>query len=95
MILLMLIKVDDQENISETDTVDNLKEVLKRFTRTIMQSTIKQNQGLSWKQKKDYPKHGIPGGGYIFSTSNCIYPGMDPKRYELILDVWRKESNYL
>ena len=40
-------------------------------------------------------RHGMPGGGYIFSTSNCIYTGMDPKRYELILDVWREEGNYL
>jgi uroporphyrinogen decarboxylase len=40
-------------------------------------------------------KHGMPGGGYIFSTSNCIYTGMRPERYELILDVWRREGNYL
>jgi len=39
-------------------------------------------------------KHGMPGGRYIFSTSNCIYTGMRPERYELILDVWRKEGNY-
>jgi uroporphyrinogen decarboxylase len=39
-------------------------------------------------------KHGMPGGGYIFSTSNCIYTGMPLRRYELILDVWRKEGNY-
>ncbi|MGC9454214.1 MAG: uroporphyrinogen decarboxylase family protein [Phycisphaerae bacterium] len=39
-------------------------------------------------------KHGMPGGGYIFSTSNCIYTGMDPRRYELMLDVWRAEGNY-
>jgi len=39
-------------------------------------------------------RHGMPGGGYIFSTSNCIYTGMDPARYELILDVWRQEGNY-
>ena len=39
-------------------------------------------------------KSGMPGYGYIFSTSNCIYTGMDLKRYELILDVWRKEGNY-
>ena len=39
-------------------------------------------------------KHGMPGGGYIFSTSNCIYTGMRLSRYELILDVWRKEGNY-
>jgi uroporphyrinogen decarboxylase len=39
-------------------------------------------------------KHGMPGGGYIFSTSNCVYTGMPLKRYELILEVWRKEGNY-
>ncbi len=35
-------------------------------------------------------KSGMPGGGYIFSTSNCIYAGMRLARYELMLDVWRK-----
>ena len=39
-------------------------------------------------------KHGMPGGGYVFSTSNCIYTGMKLSRYELMLDVWRKEGNY-
>jgi len=39
-------------------------------------------------------RHGMPGGGYVFSTSNCIYTGMRLARYELILDVWRKEGNY-
>lgn len=37
-------------------------------------------------------EHGSPGGGYIFSTSNCIYTGMPLRRYELILDVWRQWS---
>jgi uroporphyrinogen decarboxylase len=39
-------------------------------------------------------QHGMPGGGYIFSTSNCIYTGMSLSRYDLMLDVWRKEGNY-
>ena len=39
-------------------------------------------------------QHGMPGGGYIFSTSNCVYTGMSLSRYELILDVWRREGNY-
>ncbi len=39
-------------------------------------------------------RHGMPGGGYIFSTSNCIYTGMRLSRYEKILDVWRAEGNY-
>lgn len=37
-------------------------------------------------------RHGMPGGGYIFSTSNCVYTGMDLARYELILDIWRREG---
>jgi len=37
-------------------------------------------------------KHGMPGGGYIFSTSNCIYTGMRLARYELMLKVWREEG---
>ncbi len=36
--------------------------------------------------------HGAPGGGYIFSTSNCIYPGMRLERYELMLRVWRDSA---
>ncbi len=39
-------------------------------------------------------RHGMPGGGYIFSTSNCIYTGMRLSRYELIRDVWKKEGQY-
>jgi uroporphyrinogen decarboxylase len=39
-------------------------------------------------------QHGMPGGGYIFSTSNCIYTGMRLARYDLMLEVWRSEGNY-
>jgi len=38
--------------------------------------------------------HGMPGGGYIFSTSNCIYTGMRLERYELMLDLWRQYGRY-
>lgn len=38
--------------------------------------------------------HGKPGGGYIFATSNIPFKGMDPKRYEMILDVWKRMRNY-
>ena len=38
--------------------------------------------------------HGMPGGGYIFSTSYCVYAGMPLSRYELMLDIWRNEGNY-
>ncbi|MBN1941885.1 MAG: hypothetical protein JW849_01195 [Phycisphaerae bacterium] len=50
--------------------------------------------GMSVSARPHALKHGMPGGGYIFGTSNCIYTGMALKRYELMLDVWRKEGNY-
>jgi uroporphyrinogen decarboxylase len=39
-------------------------------------------------------RNGMPGGGYIFSTSNCVYTGLPLERYELMLDVWRDEGSY-
>jgi uroporphyrinogen decarboxylase len=39
-------------------------------------------------------RDGMPGGGYIFGTSNCIYTGMSLDRYKLMLDIWRKEGVY-
>ena len=39
-------------------------------------------------------RSGMPGGGYVFATSNCIYTGMRLERYDLMLDIWRKEGNY-
>ncbi|HBG27997.1 MAG: hypothetical protein A2Y10_17370 [Planctomycetes bacterium GWF2_41_51] len=40
-------------------------------------------------------QNGMPNGGYIFSTSNCIYPGMSLSRYELMLNIWNQEGIYL
>ena len=37
-------------------------------------------------------QHGMPGGGYIFSTSNCVYTGMKLSRYNLVQEVWRREG---
>ncbi len=39
-------------------------------------------------------KHCMPGGGYIFSTSNCVYPGLSLERYEYMCSVWRKHGVY-
>lgn len=38
--------------------------------------------------------HGKPGGGYIFCTSNIPFKGMDPKRYKMVLDVWKRMRMY-
>lgn len=34
-------------------------------------------------------EHAAPGGGYIFGTSNSIFPGMPLENYEYMLDVFR------
>ncbi len=39
-------------------------------------------------------RDGMPGGGYIFSTSNCVYTGMPLSRYDLMHRVWQQEGNY-
>ena len=36
-------------------------------------------------------EHGSPGGGYVFSTSNTIFPGMPLENYEYMLEVFRLE----
>lgn len=37
---------------------------------------------------------GMPGYGYIFSTSNCVYTGMPLERYDLMLDVLEEIGYY-
>ncbi len=39
-------------------------------------------------------KHGKPGGGFIFSTSNCVFKGMPLGRYELMNHYWRQNRYY-
>jgi uroporphyrinogen decarboxylase len=39
-------------------------------------------------------RDGMPGGGYIFGTSNCIYTGLPLARYDLMLEIWKQEGNY-
>ena len=39
-------------------------------------------------------KEGMPGYGYIFSTSNCAYTGLNLERYELMHKIWKEEGIY-
>lgn len=40
-------------------------------------------------------RQGMEGGkGYIFSTSNCVYTGLSIERYEMMVDIWRKNGVY-
>lgn len=40
-------------------------------------------------------RHGKPGGGYIYCTSNVPFRGIDPKRYQIVLDEWKKGRSYV
>jgi len=37
---------------------------------------------------------GMPGGGYIFSTSNCVYTGLPLERYEMMHKLWTEHGVY-
>jgi len=37
---------------------------------------------------------GMPNYGYIFSTSNCVYTGLDLSRYNMMNKIWREEGVY-
>lgn len=39
-------------------------------------------------------REGMPGYGYIFSTSNCAYTGLALERYELMNRIWKEEGIY-
>lgn len=39
-------------------------------------------------------KYAKPSGGYIFSTSNCVFKGMPLESYDLIHRLWMRERLY-
>ena len=39
-------------------------------------------------------RDGMPGYGYVFSTSNCVYTGLPLERYELIHGLWKEHGVY-
>ena len=39
-------------------------------------------------------RDGMPGYGYVFSTSNCVYTGLSLERYEMMHGLWREYGRY-
>jgi len=39
-------------------------------------------------------RDGMPGYGYVFSTSNCVYTGLALERYELMHRLWLENGTY-
>lgn len=47
------------------------------------------------RESVDYAmKNGMPGGKYIFSTSNCIFNGMPVENYHIMLEEYEKLAYY-
>jgi len=65
-----------------------------RLTLSVVPRAQAPRDGVEAQPARYALKHGMPGGGYIFSTSNCVYTGMKLERYETMLDVWRQIGNY-
>ncbi len=57
----------------------------------LMQTGTKQQI----KESAEYClKYGKPNGGYVFSTSNCVFRGMPIESYHLINDIWKQQRYY-
>jgi len=39
-------------------------------------------------------RDGMPGGGYIFATSNCAFRGLPLRRYEMMMELRRTHGRY-
>ncbi len=46
------------------------------------------------RASKDTLRIGMPGGGYIFSSSNSIHSGVKPENYAAMLQTWREYRRY-
>jgi uroporphyrinogen decarboxylase len=46
------------------------------------------------RASKDTLRIGMPGGGYIFSSSNSIHSGVKPENYAAMLQTWREYRQY-
>lgn len=43
-----------------------------------------------WESAMYCLEHGSPGGGYIYGTSNTVFPGMPLENYEYMVEVYRR-----
>ena len=79
----------------------DIAEVKRRYSdqlcliRNVKGSALDSSSEADVRESARYAlQHGMPGGGSIFSTSNCVYIGMLLSNYELMLDICREEGNY-
>ena len=75
----------------------NIQEVRERFPDWLLMGNVNCSmlQGCNEadiRESVQYAmKHGGLGKRFIFSTSNCIFPGMPPESYRIMLDEYKKQ----
>lgn len=61
----------------------------------VMSSALQDAAAIEIQKSVKYAmENGMPGGKYIFSTSNCIFAGMPPENYQIMLDEYEKLAWY-
>lgn len=61
----------------------------------VMSSALQDTDPDQIRQCVQYAmENGMPGGKYIFSTSNCIFAGMPPESYHIMLAEYEKLAYY-
>ena len=79
----------------------DIKEVKERFGQKVALcgnvdcSLMKTGTPDQVRESAEYClTHAKPGGGYIFSTSNCVFRGMPMESYDLIHSLWMEHRDY-
>jgi uroporphyrinogen decarboxylase len=92
--------IDGYQSIDPQGNMD-IKEVKEMYgdklilMGNVMASMLQDaNEQKIRKSVKYCCEHGKPGGGYIFSTSNCLFAGMPLESYHIMLDEFRKYRVY-
>lgn len=61
----------------------------------VMSSALQDSAPEAIEESVRYAmENGMPGGRYIFSTSNCIFAGMPPENYHIMLREYEKHAYY-
>ena len=87
--------VDGYQSVDPQGHMD-IKAVRSRFPDWILMGNVHcgmlqdTDEGRIRESVRYCMKHGGLGKRYIFSTSNCIFKGMPPESYRIMLDEYRR-----
>ena len=92
--------IDGYQSIDPQGNMD-IKDVKERYgDRLILMGNVKTAllQDVNDEEIRESARycltHAKPGGGYIFSTSNCLFAGMPLESYHIMLDEFDKHKMY-